>query len=119
MKPIPTKVHGLLDYTTGALFLASPWLLGFANDGAARRVAVGTGVAVLGLSALTNYEAGVSKQIPMTTHLTVDKVNGVLVAASPWLFGFAKRICWPHIAFGLLEVGAGFLTQRKPVRNKK
>jgi hypothetical protein len=59
MKPIPTKVHGLLDYTTGALFIASPWL-----------------------------------------------------------FGFAKRIRWPHLTFGLLEVGAGLLTQRKPAYEK-
>ncbi|GAB4023352.1 SPW repeat domain-containing protein [Spirosoma koreense] len=119
MKPIPTKVHGILDYTTGALFLASPWLLGFASNDAARRVAVGTGVAVLGLSALTSYEAGLSKQVPMTTHLAVDKVNGVLVAASPWLFGFARQIRWPHVAFGLLELGAGLLTQTSPKTNKK
>ncbi len=114
MKPIPTKVHGLLDYTTGALFIASPWLLDFADDDAARSVAVGTGVAVLGLSAFTDYEAGVTRRIPMATHLTVDTLSGVLVAASPWLLGFAKRIIWPHVAFGVLELGAGLLTQRKP-----
>ncbi|WP_245581653.1 SPW repeat domain-containing protein [Rudanella lutea] len=113
-KPIPTKVHGMLDYASGALFIASPWLFKFADNKAARRVAVGTGVAVLGLSALTNYEAGLSRQIPMRTHLNVDTLNGVLVAASPWLFGFAKRKYWPHLAFGLLEVGAGLLTRRKP-----
>ncbi|GAB3891870.1 SPW repeat protein [Spirosoma agri] len=73
MKPIPTRVHGLLDYTTGALFMASPWLLGFASNDAARRVAVGTGIAVIGLSTLTDYEAGLSKRIPMATHLTVDR----------------------------------------------
>ncbi len=82
MKPIPTKVHGLLDYTTGALFIASPWLLDFADDDAARSVAVGTGVAVLGLSVFTDYEAGVTRRIPMATHLTVDTLSGVLVAAS-------------------------------------
>jgi hypothetical protein len=113
MRPIPTKVHGLLDYSTGTLFLASPWLLGFSDNNAARRVAVGTGLAVLSLSALTDYEAGLKKQVPMATHLTVDTLNGVLVAASPWLLGFAKRVVWPHLAFGLLELGAGLLTQRK------
>lgn len=114
MRPIPTKIHGLLDYTTGALFLASPWLLGFSRDDAPRRVAVGTGLTVLGLSALTDYEAGLIKRIPMATHLTADTVSGVLVAASPWLFGFARRISWPHLTFGLLELGAGLLTKRKP-----
>ena len=114
MKPIPTKVHGLLDYTTGALFIASPWLLDFADNDKARQVAVGTGIAVLGLSAFTDYEAGLVKKVPMKTHLTVDSLTGILVAASPWLLGFAKRIAWPHLAFGLLEVGAGLLTQPEP-----
>lgn len=114
MKPIPTKVHGVVDYASGALFIASPWLFDFADNTAARQVAVGTGVAVLGLSVLTDYEAGLVKRVPMATHLTVDTMTGVLVAASPWLFGFAKRITWPHLVFGLLETGAGLLTQRKP-----
>ena len=114
MKPIPTKVHGILDYTTGALFAASPWLFDFADDDAARWVAVGTGAAVLGVSVFTDYEAGLVKRVPMATHLTIDTVSGVLVAASPWLLGFAKRRYWPHLAFGLLELGAGLLTQRKP-----
>ena len=114
MKPIPTKVHGLLDYTTGALFMASPWLFDFADNDKARQVALGTGAAVLGLSAFTDYEAGVVKKVPMTTHLTVDTLSGILVAASPWLLGFAKRVVWPHLAFGILELGAGLLTQPKP-----
>ncbi|RYF47967.1 MAG: hypothetical protein EOO39_47620, partial [Cytophagaceae bacterium] len=76
MALIPTKVHGLLDYTTGALFLASPWLLHFSDNKAATSVAVGTGAAVLGLSAFTDYEAGVSRQVPMQTHLTIDKFMG-------------------------------------------
>ncbi|MBC3787484.1 SPW repeat protein [Spirosoma utsteinense] len=114
MKPIPTKVHGLLDYTTGALFAASPWLLGFSDDKTARWVAVGVGAAVLGLSTQTDYEAGLTKRLPMSTHLTVDTLTGVLVAASPWLLGFANRITWPHVAFGLLETGAGLLTRSKP-----
>ncbi len=118
MKPIPTSVHGLLDYTTGALFLASPWLLGFSRQETARRVAVGTGLAVLGLSAMTDYEAGLVRRVPMKTHLAIDTATGVLVAASPWLFGFARRVCWPHLAFGLLEFGAGLLTQSTPSTKK-
>ena len=118
MRPIPTKVHGLLDYTTGALFVASPWLFHFADDKAARSVAIGTGAAVLGLSVFTDYEAGVAKRIPMATHLTIDALSGVLVASSPWLLKFANRISWPHVAFGMLELGAGLLTQRKPAYEK-
>lgn len=114
MKPIPTKLHGVLDYTTGALFAASPWLLNYQDNKAATRMALGTSAAVLGLSMMTDYEAGLSRKVPMTTHLNIDTVSGILVAASPWLFGFSKRIAWPHLLFGILEVGAGLLTQSTP-----
>ena len=114
MELIPTKLHGILDYASGALFLAAPWVFGFADNKAATSVAVGTGAAVLGLSAFTDYEAGVARKIPMSTHLTIDTVTGAAVALSPWLFGFAKRTAWPHVVFGLLEVGAGMLTQKSP-----
>lgn len=77
-------------------------------------MAVGTGAAVLGMSMLTDYEAGMDRRIPMRTHLAVDALTGVLVAASPWLFGFAGRTAWPHVLFGILETGAGLLTQRTP-----
>lgn len=118
MKPIPTKVHGILDYASGALFLASPWLLTYQRNKAATNVAVGTGMAVLGLSAMTNYEMGLRKRVPMKTHLNIDTATGMLVAASPWLLGFSKRIAWPHLVFGLLEVGAGLLTQSQPTQGE-
>ncbi|MBO0949769.1 SPW repeat protein [Fibrella forsythiae] len=79
MALIPIKVHGLLDYTTGALFLASPWLLHFSDSKAATSVAVGAGAAVLGLSAFANYEAGVSRKGPMQTYLTSLRQIAILV----------------------------------------
>lgn len=114
MKPIPTRVHGVLDYASGLLFIASPWLFGFANGEAAQWVPIVAGIAILGLSALTDYEAGLLKRIPMPVHLTMDILTGVLLAASPWLFGFADYVYLPHVLFGILEIGAGLLTQRVP-----
>ena len=118
MNLIPTKVHGLLDYLSGALFIASPWLFGFATGGAAQWVSIIAGVAVLGLSVCTDYEAGLIKSIPMPAHLTMDILTGVVLAASPWLFGFADQIYLPHVIFGALEIGAGLLTKRTPSYEK-
>ncbi|MFD1143666.1 SPW repeat protein [Larkinella insperata] len=114
MNLIPTRVHGVLDYLSGVLFVASPWLFGFADGSAAQWVPVIAGLALLGLSIFTNYEAGLVKSIPMPTHLTVDVLTGIVLAASPWIFGFADRVYLPHVIFGLLEVGAGLLTQKTP-----
>lgn len=116
MRFIPTRIHGMLDYSMGLLLILAPWLLGF--DDAANRwavyVPVGLGISMLVISAMTRYELGLVKAIPMSTHLTIDVIAGLFLAVSPWLFGFADEIAWPHVLFGLLEVGAGLMTQTQP-----
>ncbi len=114
MRFIPTRVHGLLDYSTGALLGAAPWLLGFARGGAETWVPVALGGGAIAYSLLTDYELGVSPVIGMPTHLLLDGMSGALLAASPWLFGFADRVRWPHLVLGLFEVGASLMTQTTP-----
>lgn len=114
MRFIPTKVHGVLDYLSGGLFIASPWLFGFSGNEAAKWVPIAAGMSALGVSAITDYELGLDRKIPMETHLSTDVASGILMAASPWLFGFAKRTYLPHVLFGLLEIGAGLLTEKVP-----
>ena len=114
MRFIPTKVHGVLDYVSGSLFLASPWLFGFADNKAARTVPLVAGVAALGSSLFTDYELGVVRKIPMTAHLTLDVAEGVLLATAPWVFGFAKKTYLPHLVLGLFAIGAGTLTEKTP-----
>lgn len=120
MRLLPTRLHGILDYLMGLLLIAAPWLFGFADGGAETVVPVALGVATLGLSLFTDYELGLVRRIPMAAHLMVDLGSGLLLAASPWLFGFADGTAttagvWaPHLVFGLLEVGAALLTRRTP-----
>jgi hypothetical protein len=114
MRFIPTKVHGILDYASGALFIASPWLFGFADKPAAKWVPLAAGGAALGSSLFTDYELGAVRKIPMPAHLGLDVAEGALLAASPWLFGFAKKVYLPHLIFGAFALGAGLLTQKTP-----
>lgn len=113
MKIISTKVHGVLDYMMGVLLIASPWLFGFASNGWETWVPVILGVSVIIYSLMTNYELGLSDNISMRTHLTIDLVSGVLLAASPWIFGFSDTVYLPHLVLGLAEVGAASLTTTK------
>lgn len=112
MRFINSKVHGILDYMSGLLFIASPWLFGFADDSAAMWVPIIAGIAVLGMSLLTDYEMGAFRTIPLSVHLTMDVVTGILLLASPWLFGFSDYVYVPHVVFGILEIGAGLFTKR-------
>ena len=116
MRFLPTRVHGMLDYGMGALLIAAPWLFGFAGDadGAATWVPVVLGLGVIAYSLLTDYELGAVRKIPMPTHLLLDLGGGVLLALSPWLFGFADWVWVPHLVLGLLEVGAALVTKKHP-----
>lgn len=114
MRFIPTKVHGYLDYIVGALLIAAPWLFHFANGGAETWVPVILGAAAIIYSVLTDYELGVAHLIPMPAHLIMDLVSGILLAVSPWLFGFADDVYAPHLIIGIFEIGASLFTKRVP-----
>lgn len=116
MRFVPTRIHGFLDYGTGVLLIALPWLFGFADGTAAQWVPVILGLGAIGYSLVTDYELGVAPVLSMPTHLALDAGSGVLLAASPWLFGFADRVWGPHVVVGLFEVAASLITVTSPVR---
>lgn len=109
---ISTRAHGYLDYLMGLLLIVSPLLFEF-PEGAATMVPIVLGAGVILYSLLTDYEMGLLKVIPMPVHLGIDVLGGIILAASPWLFGFAEEVYVPFIILGILEIGAGLLTSKK------
>ena len=118
MKVIPTRVHGCIDYISGLLLLFSPQVFGFAEyGGAAVAVPRFIGILILAQSIFTRYELGLIKVLPMRAHLAMDYVASVLLAASPWLFGFAdlpSNAWMPHVIVGVGYFVITLLTQREP-----
>ena len=112
MRFLSTKVHGILDYLLGILLIASPWLLNFSSGGPETWVPVVLGAIVVIYSLMTEYELGVFKIISMDAHLALDLWSGILLAASPWLFGFYEWVYLPHLILGVLGTGASLTTQR-------
>ena len=56
VRVIPFPVHGKLELVSGLVFLASPWLFGFANDNeTARNLFMGAGVVFLIVYFLTDW----------------------------------------------------------------
>jgi hypothetical protein len=111
---LPTRVHGMLDYLLGALLIAAPWLFGFAAGGAEQWVPVALGAGVLLYSAFTDYELGLVKKLQMPAHLLLDAVGGLLLAASPWMFGFDERVWMPHVVIGAIEIVIVAITNTVP-----
>lgn len=114
MRVIPTRIHAVLDYVVGLVLIFAPMVLGFADGGPAQFVPQMLGVAAIGLALVTDYELGLLRLIPMQVHLALDFASGLLLLASPWLFGFAGLVAWPHVLFGLLEVGVVLLSSTTP-----
>ena len=111
---IPTKTHGIIDYIVAVLLIVAPYLFGFANGGAAQWVPMLLGASIIVYSLLTRYELSAAKLIPMPVHLGIDALGGILLIASPWLFGFADLIWWPHVLVGIAEIAVVAMSRRHP-----
>jgi hypothetical protein len=66
-------------------------------------------------SALTRYELGLVKVIPMRGHLALDALSGSLLCAAPFTFldedtGVTAAI----VGFGLFEIFAALTTETEP-----
>ncbi|MGY3212366.1 SPW repeat domain-containing protein [Mucilaginibacter sp. HD30] len=112
MKFISRRTHAVLDYLVGILLIAAPWLLGFSDNNAATWCAAGVGIVTLLMSAITDYEGGLIKILPMSAHLTMDVITGIFLAVSPWLLGYSARVFLPHLIVGIMEILVVLFSQR-------
>jgi SPW repeat len=115
MRFIPTKFHAPLDYIVGVTLIAAPWIFQFSEHTAATVVPIVLGIGLIAYSLFTDYELGVWKVAPMAVHNLIDIAAGVLLAASPWIFGFADESAnvWvPHVVVGLAAIFLGLTTKQ-------
>ena len=113
MRFISTRTHGYIDYATALVLILGPLLFASELD-TADWILIIAGALLLGLSLMTRYELGAVKTVPMPAHLGMDMALGALLIVSPWLFGFADDIWWPHVLVGLMEIGIAVCTERRP-----
>jgi hypothetical protein len=115
---IPTKVHGALDYIVAIALIFAPMIFGFQSvGGAAVIIPVVLGIGLFLYSLFTNYEWGLIKVLGMPYHLIVDVVASVVLALSPFIFGFVKEApnAWvPHIVVGLTVILVVICSKTQP-----
>jgi hypothetical protein len=102
--PITSKIHGLLDYATGAQLQLVP--------DRSLRIA---GAIHAGYSVLTDYEMGAVRVIPYRAHLALDALWTAGVAATPFVTGGKSR--WLHLAIAGWEA-MSLLMSETDVRGK-
>src|ERR1700712_182458 len=89
MRFIPTRVHAVIDYIVAVILLGLPYLFdAWAGGGAKVWVPMALGIATIIYSLLTSYELGVLPILSMPVHLVLDASSGLVLALSPYLFGF-------------------------------
>mgnify|MGYP000954208646 CR=1 FL=1 len=111
-KLIPTRVHGVLDYLFGILYIALPLLLNWPQPAAGILMMLGAGVLLY--SILTRYELGLIKVIPMPVHLAIDLLGGLLLLAAPFLGLVDESVRGWFWALGAIELVITLLTNPHP-----
>ena len=112
-QPLSPTAHGIADYVSSATFAAAPNLIDMPP--AAAKLARTLGAGYASLSAATEYPLGVAKVVPFPAHLAMDALLAPVLAAAPWLFGFADDKPARNFFLGMAAVTAVVtsLTQRR------
>lgn len=115
MKFLSPKVHTIIGFIVGIALLLAPNLFGFSDVGGAAVMVPRLIGAIVVLSELT-VKGSFSGMgiIPMKLHIMSDVLMGLVLAASPWLFGFAdeEANAWlPHLVVGIAMVGYALATR--------
>jgi hypothetical protein len=111
---IPTKVHGIVDYATSGALVAAPDVLRLKQVRSSALIPRIVGATSGVYSALTDYELGAVRALPVKTHLALDAASGTLLAVSPWALGNWRhgiRHWLPHTAIGVGEVAIALMTK--------
>jgi hypothetical protein len=112
---IPTMAHAVLDYVSGILITASPWLFGFAHlGGAPLFIPLVFGSLQVLMVIFTKHELGLIKVIPIQTHLFIDMIMGFFLFVSPFLYKFYPFVVLPHVVLGLFLFASGIFTRHSP-----
>jgi hypothetical protein len=110
MWKMSTKVHGVVDYAVGAALMALPRSIGLN-----RRVGAlleSSGAAAAMYSAVTNYELGLVRALPMKAHLTLDALSGgMLLGAAAVLEDEDRDDRALLAAIGAFEIAAALMTE--------
>jgi hypothetical protein len=111
---IGSRAHGMIDYPTSALMMATPWVFRLDRKSIASWLPLALGASATVYSLLTDYELSAQRRLSLKTHLVLDAISGAMLAASPLLFR-TRRTQWiPNVAIGLFEVATALLTKQTP-----
>ena len=112
-KPISTRVHGILDWMTAGFMHTLPRVMGWSKD--VTQLLDAASVAAVGNSAVTKYEYGMVRVMPMKAHLAIDALcGGALIGAALLMDDEDPEVRATVAGIGLFELAAALLTKTQP-----
>ena len=110
MTRMSTATHGTIDYVVSGMIAAMPKLFGFSKKVTA--ILEGSAGMSAMYSAMTNYERGLIKVLPMKAHLTLDALSGgALLGAALMLKDEDPEARAALAGIGLFEIAAALTTE--------
>ena len=111
MRFVPTLFHGVIDYAVGVFLIGLSFFIGWsATPGWLVAVA---GAAAIFYSALTDYELGITRMMPMRAHLFLDALFGVAMFVLGSIVAGGSNLAWICYAIGIAAVILSVVTKTK------
>ena len=109
---VPWLVHSAIEYVAAVLLIAAPFLFGFDRD-TAKWTSIALGVVVLLVAVITRGPLGVTKNLPVSAHATLDYVLAVVLVLSPFVLQFAgdKPAVTFFVLLGVAHAALSLLTR--------
>lgn len=89
MKFVTKQIHAYLDYPVAIALMVLPFVLRLGESNPfAFQLSVGTGMAALLLTILTDHQTGLIKVLSYKLHLIVDFLVAIIFILAPFVLGF-------------------------------
>jgi hypothetical protein len=102
---VPLFAHGLVEYGVGGFSIVAPFLLAFDSD-PAKVISILLGGAIIVMGFVTEAPTGVTRTLPIASHVVLDYVLSLFMVVSPFIFSFTDDV---RATAYFIVVGLGFL----------
>lgn len=94
-------LHGITDYLTSGLMVASPWLFHFSHDSTATGLMIAAALISLVYNLMTDYDLGAVRKMSLPLHFECDLVLGLVLIILPFALSLTT---WVPAVFGVVLV---------------
>lgn len=87
---VSLSLHVLIEYGIAVLMMVAPFLLSF-DATAAQLISVLVGAGILVLAVVTDAPTGITRSLPVASHVVLDYVVSLALVIAPFVFGFSDE----------------------------